>query len=650
MKYCPTCNKTYPGDYNVCPADQTGLQNTHEFQPGMVIRNKYQIQDRIGIGGMGVVYRARHLTFNEVCAIKIVSDAIAGDANFLQRFQTEAVVTRKLRHPNAVRVDDFDYTEDGRPYIVMELVEGKNIGEILHAEGPFRVSRALRIATQAASALGVAHKLGVVHRDIKPANILLATDESGQEIAKVLDFGIAKLREVAGEAQSGMTMTGMVVGTPLYMSPEQFMGKKAAGEIDGRTDIYSLGVVLYQMVTAQLPFEGDTPYSLMMQHIQGTVRPPHELAPDLHIPESLSRVILKAIDKSRDLRYQTAEEFIAALDEVAAAHSTGEQSLTEPPSNAAAQNIQTQKVLTQKLPAQNAQPPSVPVTQRTAPNLTPPSAPASQPPVTPVRTTQPIPSPSRPSQIAPTVPMPQPSAAANVPSPKPSSSLPAPLPTLPMTQPLPAAPQPSPATSPSPQAGPAVVNSAAQHVFVPPKKFQLAQIVVLVVLLIAAALVAGVGYMKYQAYQRIRIENAINARFNAVPALHQADLRVSVSDKREVTIDGKVSSKDDFIAAGDLASSVRGVTAVVNRVEYPQPPTEANPPVANQAPPAAAAETPESLISAGTKSMDNGNYADATASFSKATEADPGNQTAKEMLTRARTAQQTEEQLLKTRR
>ena len=317
MKYCSTCHKTYPTDYNVCPADQTALQSAHELQPGMIIRNKYEILDRIGVGGMGVVYRARHLTFNEVCAIKIVNDVIAGDANFLQRFQKEAVVTRKLRHPNAVRVDDFDYTDDGRPFIVMELVEGKNIGEILQEEGPFRVPRAVRIATQVARALGVAHKLGVVHRDIKPGNILLTTDEQGQETAKVLDFGIAKLREVAGDANAGMTMTGMVVGTPLYMSPEQFMGKKAGEEIDGRTDLYSLGVVLYQMVTAQLPFEGDTLYSLMMQHVEGRVRPPHELVPELHIPEPLSRVILKSIDKAREQRFQTAEEFIAALDQVA---------------------------------------------------------------------------------------------------------------------------------------------------------------------------------------------------------------------------------------------------------------------------------------------------------------------------------------------
>jgi serine/threonine protein kinase/formylglycine-generating enzyme required for sulfatase activity len=316
MKYCPGCHRTYPTDYNVCPADQTSLQSAHELQPGMVIRNKYEILKQIGIGGMGFVYRARYITFNEVCAIKIVNDAIANDANFLQRFQTEAVVTRKLRHPNAVRVEDYDYTEDGRPFIVMEFVEGKNVGEILQEEGPMPAPRAICIAAQVTRALGFAHKIGIVHRDIKPGNIILTTDEQGLENAKVLDFGIAKLKDAAGMTKAGMTMTGMVVGTPLYMSPEQFMGKKTGEEIDGRTDLYSLGIVLYQMVTARLPFPGETLYSLMMQHIEGNARPPHELTPELQIPESLSRVILKAIDKSRELRYQTADELIAALDQV----------------------------------------------------------------------------------------------------------------------------------------------------------------------------------------------------------------------------------------------------------------------------------------------------------------------------------------------
>jgi serine/threonine protein kinase len=389
MKYCPSCHKTYPGDYNVCPADQTGLQSSHEFQPGMIIRNKYEILARIGIGGMGAVYKGRHVTFNEFCAIKVVNDSIAGDANFLQRFQTEAVVTRKLRHPNAVRVDDFDYTDDGRPFIVMELVEGQNVGEILQAEGPFRVPRAVRIATQAARALGAAHKLGFVHRDIKPGNIILTTDEQGQETAKVLDFGIAKLRQAAGDAQTGMTMTGMVVGTPLYMSPEQFMGKKAGEEIDGRTDLYSLGVVLYQMVTARLPFEGDTLYSIMMQHMQGTVRPPDELVPELKIPPELSKVILKSIDKSRDLRFQNAEQFIAALDQVgsdtpSSARVVGGSTVAPNPASKRPQNVQGPPAPVQSSQVQIPSPSSGSVVLQ-SPDVTPapyvPSAPATQPPL-----------------------------------------------------------------------------------------------------------------------------------------------------------------------------------------------------------------------------------------------------------------------------
>lgn len=618
MKYCPACHKTYPGEYNVCPADQTGLQNAHELQPGMIIRNKYQILDRIGIGGMGVVYRGRHLTFNEFCAIKIVNDVIAGDKNFLQRFQTEAVVTRKLRHPNAVRVDDFDYTEDGRPFIVMELVEGKNIGEVLQEEGPFSVPRAVRIATQAARALGVAHKLGVVHRDIKPANIILTTGEQGEEIAKVLDFGIAKLREAAGDAQPGMTMTGMVVGTPLYMSPEQFMGKKAAGEIDGRTDIYSLGVVLYQMVTAQLPFDGDTPYSLMMQHIQGTVRPPHELAPDLHIPESLSQVILKAIDKTRDQRFQTAEELIAALNQVA------DQVGDDPATSGQATRVVVEG---SRAPSEVAK---TPLTNATAPGST-----AASPGTSPG--TVPGPS-SRASQLRTTpVPVAPPKSVTS-----PAASVSTPAPTVPMTLPGVAQPASVGSAMPAP-ANTVLVNSSAQHLFRPPRKFRVTQLLVLAVLLIAAVLVAGVGYVKYQAFRRIRIESAVIDQLNTLPTLRQADLRVAVSDTFEVILDGKVQSKDDFNAAGELAKSVPGVARVTNRVDFPP----VIPPVVQGG---GTTESPESLVLKGNQFLDDGNYVEAIACFSKAAAADPNNQATKQSLARAQQAQKAEEDLLKNRR
>ncbi|MFZ1159583.1 MAG: serine/threonine-protein kinase, partial [Candidatus Sulfotelmatobacter sp.] len=505
MKYCPACHKTYPADYYVCPADQTGLQSAHELQPGMIIRNKYEIMGRIGIGGMGVVYRGRHLTFNEVCAIKIVNDAIAGDANFLQRFQTEAVVTRKLRHPNAVRVDDFDYTDDGRPFIVMELVEGKNISEILHEEGPLRVPRAIRIATQSARALGVAHKLGIVHRDIKPGNIIITTNEQGQETAKVLDFGIAKLLESAGDAKPGMTMTGMMVGTPLYMSPEQFMGKKAGDDIDGRTDIYSLGVVLYQMVTARLPFEGDTIYSLMMQHMEGNVRPPHELVPELNIPESLSRVILKAIAKSRDQRFQTAEEFIAGLDRVENDQVENDQATNVRVANPVVENVPAPNDAVAKQ-ITNAAAPSAASQIRSSQNSVPQSA------VTQSSVSQSA-SQSQASQAAPTLPQSQPSQAATVPTPAPPATPSA----------SPAQPSLPGSVGTTPAADSVLVKSAAQHVLLQPKKFRLGQLLTLVALLLAAVLVAGVGYIKYQSLQRLRIESAVNEKLNAAsPTLRKA--------------------------------------------------------------------------------------------------------------------------------
>ena len=554
MKYCTACQKTYPTDQEVCPADQTRLQVAHELQPGMIIRNKYQILDRIGIGGMGLVYRGRHLTFNELCAIKIVSSEIAGDASFLQRFQTEAIVTRKLRHPNAVRVDDFDYTEDGRPFIVMELVEGKNVSEVIQAEGALAVPRAIRIARQVALAIAVAHKLGIVHRDLKPGNIVLTTDEHGQEMAKVLDFGIAKLREAAGAARPEMTMTGMVVGTPLYMSPEQFMGKKAGGEIDGRTDIYSLGVVLYQMITAELPFEADTPYSLMMQHLQGTVRPPHEVKPELHIPEALSRVILKAMEKSREQRFQTAEEFIAALDQVAAANA-GNATVGSAAAEVAVEGASAE---------------------------------------------------AEPAEVVP--------AAQTAANPKPVSGI---------------------VVASDPSTDSQVINSAAQHVFLPPRSFNLKLVLRVVAVVLAGVLVAGAGYLKYRSVRRVRIEGAISEKLKAAPpgTLSGADLRVFVSDDCVVTLDGKVRGQEDSALAESMAASVAGVTHVNNHLIVTPP---------------APAESWESLIKRGIAFLDSGDYPSAVDCFGKAL-ADPNSKGAKELLDLAQRAQKTEEELLKNR-
>jgi len=629
MKYCPACHRTYPADYNICPGDQSTLQSAHELQPGMVIRNKYEILERIGIGGMGFVYRGRHITFNELCAIKIVNDVIAGDTNFLQRFQTEAVVTRKLRHPNAVRVDDYDYTEDGRPFIVMELVEGQNVGEVLQTDGPFAVPRALRIVAQVARALGVAHKLGIVHRDIKPGNIILTVDEFGRETAKVLDFGIAKLREAAGGAQSGMTMTGMVVGTPIYMSPEQFLGKKG-GEIDGRTDLYSLGIVLYQMVTARLPFEGETLYSLMMQHMEGNVRPPHELTPELHIPESLSRVIVKAISKSREERYQTAEDFVAALEQLANDPAIQNSTVELPPNHVPAPGpIRPQ-----------ASPPPTP----SAPPVERPATSAERP--APVKTETPSSQMSPTISLAPTLPLEvpaQPLSSVSKPpvsTPQPPVSAPPVAPasarTAPPTQ-QPVAGKPSIPVTPVHQPDSMLVKSAEQHLFLQPRKVRARNIILVMVLVIAGAIVVGAGLLKFQAARRVQIENAIEEKLASAtsPTLRRANLRVSVSNRREVTLEGDVPTQDDSATAATIAAGVPGVLRVNNQIRVVLA--------------GSGAESSESLINKGSAFLDNGDYTSAIDCFRKAARDPNASKAAQDWLARAQKAQDTEEKLLQSR-
>ncbi len=325
MKYCDKCRSSYPNEFNVCPIDNVALQVISELIPGMTIRDKYLILDRVGEGGMGVVYRARHLAFNEIRALKVVHQSFAEDRAFIKRFKTEAIVARKLLHPNAVRIDDLDTTEDGRPFIVMELVEGGNLKALIAEAGILPVGRALNIAAQAADALGAAHRLGIVHRDIKPDNILVTRSpaDGKSDLVKVVDFGIAKVREGTLDVGSGYgnTKSGMIVGTPQYLSPEQAMGMQG-DQIDGRADIYSLGIVLYVMLTGQLPFDSDTPMGFLLHHVQTQPVAPHVIRPDLRIPAAVSEVLMKALEKDRDKRFASAGELAQALRELQSAAPT----------------------------------------------------------------------------------------------------------------------------------------------------------------------------------------------------------------------------------------------------------------------------------------------------------------------------------------
>ncbi|MGB8495423.1 MAG: protein kinase [Candidatus Acidiferrum sp.] len=313
MKTCRVCQRSYSTHFANCPQDGTPLIQSEEWAEGTLVRGKYQIIQKIGQGAMGAVYKALHTHFQELRALKVIAAALASDKKFVKRFEQEAILARKLQHPNAVRVDDIDETEDGQPFIVMEYIEGKNLRDVIAEEGPMTPTRVASIMRQVASALDAAHRLGIIHRDIKPENIVLIQSQK-EIVAKVLDFGIAKLKEgLGGSSASSMTGTGMVVGTPLYMSPEQAMASPGK-ELDGRSDIYSLGIVMYQMLTKELPIQGDTSLQIVMAQIQTPPIPIQCAQAGLKIPQPLADVVMKCLQKNREDRPANGQAIIAALD------------------------------------------------------------------------------------------------------------------------------------------------------------------------------------------------------------------------------------------------------------------------------------------------------------------------------------------------
>jgi eukaryotic-like serine/threonine-protein kinase len=316
MKSCPHCRSNYPTHFAVCPQDGTELVETGAWSDGSLVRGKYRILIKIGQGGMGTVYKALHVAFNEVRALKVINASLMSDELFVKRFEHEAVITRRLQHPNAVRVEDIDQAEDGRPFIVMEFIEGWSLKRLIQEEGAMPAWRVMSIAKQSASALAAAHDLGMIHRDIKPENIVLVESPQGERV-KVLDFGIAKIKEARVSESSNMTLTGtgVVVGTPQYMSPEQAMGKRG-DQLDGRSDLYSLGVVMYQMLSAELPFKADTTMQVLLAHMQEQPTPILSLHPELQIPKPLGGLVMKLLEKDPDRRPASARALIEELERI----------------------------------------------------------------------------------------------------------------------------------------------------------------------------------------------------------------------------------------------------------------------------------------------------------------------------------------------
>jgi serine/threonine protein kinase len=267
----------------------------------------YTVLELVGIGGMGRVYRAEQTALRRTVAVKVIHPHLLSDESTSARFITEARAASQLNHPNSVGVIDFGKTNDGQLYLVMEYLRGKDLARVAYDEGPLPFDRIIDVLRQACAALAEAHHLGIIHRDLKPENIVLEPMRSGGDFVKVVDFGLAKMRE--GPKQSAITAAGIICGTPDYMAPEQ--GR--AGAVDARTDIYAMGVILFQLLTGRLPFVADSPTQVVLMHISFAPPDPRQIAPGRNIPDALVDAVNRAMAKDPDERFQSAVDLAQAL-------------------------------------------------------------------------------------------------------------------------------------------------------------------------------------------------------------------------------------------------------------------------------------------------------------------------------------------------
>lgn len=328
-KICLVCDKEFPGDLNNCPDDKTALVPLKEqSMVGETIAGTYFLEKEIGSGGMGKVYKARHKRMERVIAIKILNSELAQDPNSRKRFQQEAQAASHLSHPNIIVVHDCGVTEEEIPipYIVMEYLEGYSWQDSIRGQGNIDPVRLFRYFSQAADALDHAHRQGILHRDLKPSNIFVVTSEVEPDFVKVLDFGLAKLMPWSGKESQHLTKTGEVFGSPIYMSPEQCMGKK----LTIHSDIYSMGITLYEALVGKPPFKGSNTIQTATKHMSEPPPPMSYFRPDLKIPPQLESIVLRALRKDPEERYETMGEFkeayefaIAGLEEAAPAQIGG---------------------------------------------------------------------------------------------------------------------------------------------------------------------------------------------------------------------------------------------------------------------------------------------------------------------------------------
>ncbi len=317
MKICSTCHSRYDDAVKFCPHDGTVLPDPVDAFLGQRLMDQFDIRARCGQGAMGTVYQAHQVNMDRLVAIKILRQDLVQDRTVVKRFYREARAAARLSHPNIITVHLVAETDAGLPYIVMEYLDGTDLDTLCKAEAPLPVDRGVYLASQIAGALAEAHANNVIHRDLKPANIFVLAKERSPDLVKVLDFGIAKILERGGSDESRITKSGAIFGTPYYLSPEQATG----AELDARADLYSLGVILYRLLTGHLPFESGSGLDVLVSHVKEPPPPPR-----LHneeIPPALEGVILQALEKDKDRRFSSAEHMRQALEDVVAIPKAG---------------------------------------------------------------------------------------------------------------------------------------------------------------------------------------------------------------------------------------------------------------------------------------------------------------------------------------
>jgi len=307
-RFCVACGSalagTEPSSYGE-PEDAGGSGFI-----GRQVAGRYRILAKLGEGGMGAVYRAEQLSLKRTVALKVLKAELSAEPGLVRRFNAEAELAAKLNHPNTVTLYDFGQDADGSLFIAMEYLEGRSLRELLMKEGPLPPARALAITDQVCASLSDAHGRGIVHRDLKPDNVMLVQIGKRSDVVRVLDFGIAKLRDEQGDITAmPMTRAGDLLGTPQYMAPEQIRGEK----VDARTDVYALGAMLYEMVTGRLPFEGPSLMAILSKHLTELPVPPQVRRADLGIPVALGQVIMDALQKDPQHRPPTMEVFSERL-------------------------------------------------------------------------------------------------------------------------------------------------------------------------------------------------------------------------------------------------------------------------------------------------------------------------------------------------